>query len=146
MVTQDELCTISVFSALEPADLERLCRVAADISLSPGEYAGHDGDERALFALLEGRIEIIEPSPVATAQGEVAAAGERRREGMADTARGTDEQHAGPAERSGRGRRDVYPDSLSATRLIPGISRPALGSSSRRTATSSSGGVRSAAS
>jgi len=59
MVTLDELRTVAVFSALEPADLERICRVAADISLSPGEYAVHDGDERALFALLEGRIDVV---------------------------------------------------------------------------------------
>ena len=48
-----------MFAALETADLERLCRVAADISLGPGEYAVHEGDERALFALLEGRIEVV---------------------------------------------------------------------------------------
>ena len=59
MVTLDEIAKVSVFAALEPADLERLCRVAADISLSPGEYAVHDGDEGALFALLEGRIEAV---------------------------------------------------------------------------------------
>ncbi len=59
MVTLDEIAKVSLFATLEPADLERLCRVAADISLSPGEYAVHDGDEGALFALLEGRIEAV---------------------------------------------------------------------------------------
>ena len=33
--------------------------MAADISLLPGEYAAQEGDERALFALLEGRIEAV---------------------------------------------------------------------------------------
>ena len=59
MVTVEEIGRFKVFAALDPADCERLCRVAADISLSPGEYAVHDGDERALFGVLEGRIEAV---------------------------------------------------------------------------------------
>jgi thioredoxin reductase (NADPH) len=59
VVTPEEIGRFEVFAALDPADLERLCRVAADISLSPGEYAVHEGDERALFALLEGRLEVV---------------------------------------------------------------------------------------
>jgi thioredoxin reductase (NADPH) len=58
-MTPDELGRVSVFAALEPSDRERLCRVAADISLAPGEYAVHEGDEPALFGLLEGRIEAV---------------------------------------------------------------------------------------
>jgi thioredoxin reductase (NADPH) len=59
MVTLEEIGRFKVFAGLDPADCERLCRVAADISLSPGEYAVHDGDERALFGVLEGRIEAV---------------------------------------------------------------------------------------
>ena len=59
MVTLEEIGRFEVFAALDPADCERLCRVAADISLGPGEYAVHDGDERALFGVLEGRIEAV---------------------------------------------------------------------------------------
>ncbi len=59
MVTPEELGTVSVFAALEPSDRERLCRIAADISLASGEYAVHEGDEPALFGLLEGRIEAV---------------------------------------------------------------------------------------
>ena len=59
MVTADEIARVTVFAGLEPADRERLCRVAADISLSPGEYVVHEGDEPALFGLLEGRIEAV---------------------------------------------------------------------------------------
>ncbi len=59
MVTPEEIERISVFGALEPADRDRICRVAADISLAAGEYATHEGDQRALFALLEGRIEVV---------------------------------------------------------------------------------------
>jgi thioredoxin reductase (NADPH) len=59
VVTAEEIGRVTVFAALEPADRERLCRVAADVSLSSGEYAVHEGDERALFGLLEGRIEAV---------------------------------------------------------------------------------------
>src|SRR6476469_4242575 len=38
---------------------ERLARVAADVSLGPGEYAANAGDDRALFAVLEGRIDAV---------------------------------------------------------------------------------------
>src|SRR5262245_28670376 len=59
MVTPEELATVSVFAGLELADRQRLCRVAADISLGPGEYAVHEGDEPAIFGLLAGRIEAV---------------------------------------------------------------------------------------
>ncbi len=59
MVTPDDIGRITVFAGLEPSDRERLCRVAGDVTLSPGEYAAHDGDERALFGLLDGRIEAV---------------------------------------------------------------------------------------
>jgi len=59
VVTSDEIGRVTVFSGLEPADRERLCRVAADISLGPGEYAVHEGGEPALFGLIEGRIEAV---------------------------------------------------------------------------------------
>jgi thioredoxin reductase (NADPH) len=59
MVTADEIGGISVFAALDPAERERLSRAVADISLVPGEYAAPEGGERALFAVLEGRIEAV---------------------------------------------------------------------------------------
>lgn len=59
MVTVEELRRFAVFAALELADCERLCRVAADISLGRGEYVVHEGDERALFGVLEGKIEAV---------------------------------------------------------------------------------------
>ncbi len=58
MVTADEISRVPVFAALDPAVCAQLSRVAADVSLMPGEYAAHEGDERALFALLDGRIEV----------------------------------------------------------------------------------------
>jgi thioredoxin reductase (NADPH) len=57
VVTPDEIAGVALFAGLDRAQLERLSRVAADVSLVAGEYAAHDGAERALFAVLEGRIE-----------------------------------------------------------------------------------------
>ena len=59
MVTPDEIGSVTIFAALAQAERERLCRVAADIVLVPGEHAAHEGSERALFAVLEGRIEAV---------------------------------------------------------------------------------------
>ena len=59
MVTAEEIGRVAVFADLEPAERDRLSRVVADISLAPGESAVNEGDERALFGVLEGRIEVI---------------------------------------------------------------------------------------
>jgi thioredoxin reductase (NADPH) len=59
VVTAEEIGRIAVFAGLSHADRERMSRVAADISLAPGEYAAHEGGERALFGLLEGHIEAV---------------------------------------------------------------------------------------
>jgi thioredoxin reductase (NADPH) len=57
MVTPEEIAGVTLFAGLDPAQCERLSRVAADLSLVAGEYAAPEGAERALFAVLEGRIE-----------------------------------------------------------------------------------------
>ena len=59
MVTTDEIGQVGLFAGLDPAQREQLSRAAADISLAAGEYAAHEGGERALFAVLEGRIEPV---------------------------------------------------------------------------------------
>lgn len=59
MVTTEEIGGITLFAALDPAQREQLSRAAADIRLTAGEYAVHEGGERALFAVLEGRIEPV---------------------------------------------------------------------------------------
>jgi thioredoxin reductase (NADPH) len=59
MVTADEIGQIAVFADLDLAERERLARVVADVALAPGESAVNEGDTRALFGLLEGRIEVI---------------------------------------------------------------------------------------
>jgi thioredoxin reductase (NADPH) len=57
VVTPEEIGSVELFSRLDLAQRERLARVAADVSLVAGEYAAPEGAERALFAVLEGRIE-----------------------------------------------------------------------------------------
>ena len=59
MVTAEEIGRVSVFADLEPAERERLSGVVADITLTPGESAVNEGDARALFGLLEGRIDVF---------------------------------------------------------------------------------------
>jgi thioredoxin reductase (NADPH) len=59
MVTAEEIGRVAVFAGLEPAERGRLARVVADIRLVPGEFAVHEGDARALFGVLEGRLEVL---------------------------------------------------------------------------------------
>jgi thioredoxin reductase (NADPH) len=59
MVTAEEIGRIAVLADLERGERDRLARVVADITLVPGESAVNEGDERALFGLLEGRIEVV---------------------------------------------------------------------------------------
>jgi thioredoxin reductase (NADPH) len=59
MVTAEEIGRVVLFADLAPAERERLSRVVADITLAPGESAVNEGDERSLFGLLEGRIEVV---------------------------------------------------------------------------------------
>jgi thioredoxin reductase (NADPH) len=59
MVTAEEIGRIAVFADLEPSERDRLSRVVADIMLAPGESAVNEGDPRALFGVLEGRLVVI---------------------------------------------------------------------------------------
>jgi thioredoxin reductase (NADPH) len=60
VVTSEEIAEVAVFAALGEAQREDLSRRAADVNLVAGEYAAHPGAERALFAVLEGRIEAVQ--------------------------------------------------------------------------------------
>ncbi|MEA2378765.1 MAG: thioredoxin reductase, partial [Thermoleophilaceae bacterium] len=57
MVTAEEIADVALFESLDAAQRERLSRVTADVTLVAGEYAAPEGAERALFAVLAGRIE-----------------------------------------------------------------------------------------
>jgi thioredoxin reductase (NADPH) len=58
MIDIDELHAIPVFASLEPAALAFLAGAVEDIRLAPGEYFAHEGDERALFIVIDGSAEI----------------------------------------------------------------------------------------
>ena len=59
MLTAEEIERFGVFAGVEPAELERLAQVVGDITLVPGEFAVHEGDGRALFGVLSGRIDVL---------------------------------------------------------------------------------------
>jgi thioredoxin reductase (NADPH) len=59
VVTADEIAAVPIFARLDGPQRESLARAAADIHVAPGEYAIHPGDERALYALVEGRLETV---------------------------------------------------------------------------------------
>jgi thioredoxin reductase (NADPH) len=59
VVTPEEIGGVAVLAPLGAAERERLSRTAADVTLLPGEFAANEGGERALFAVLEGRIEAV---------------------------------------------------------------------------------------
>jgi thioredoxin reductase (NADPH) len=59
MVEANELTEVPLFSTLAVAELERLSRTSADIRLQAGEYAVHEGDERALYAMLDGQVDVV---------------------------------------------------------------------------------------
>ena len=59
MLTIEDVAAVPLFSGLPPAELERLARTSADLHLSPGEFAVPEGGERALFAVLTGKIEVV---------------------------------------------------------------------------------------
>jgi thioredoxin reductase (NADPH) len=58
MLSIDEIRGAPLFAALDTAQLEQMARTAADIHLEPGEVAVPEGGERALFAVLSGKIEV----------------------------------------------------------------------------------------
>ena len=59
MVTSEEIANVPLFASLSAADRQRLSQACADIRLAAGEYAVHEGEDRALFVVLEGRIEAV---------------------------------------------------------------------------------------
>jgi thioredoxin reductase (NADPH) len=60
MLTTEDVRAVPLFSTLEEPELERLARTSADLHLAAGEWAAHQGgDERALFAVLAGKMEVV---------------------------------------------------------------------------------------
>ena len=59
MLTIDDVRSIPLFSTLADAELERLAETSADLHLGAGEFAVHEGGDRALYAVLTGKIEVV---------------------------------------------------------------------------------------
>ena len=59
MLTIDDIRAIPLFSTLAVTELERLAQTSADLHLSAGEFAVHEGGDRALYAVLSGKIEVV---------------------------------------------------------------------------------------
>ena len=59
MLTTDEIRAVPLFSTLDSSSLEQLARSSQDLRLNPGEFAVHEGGERALFAVLTGKVEVV---------------------------------------------------------------------------------------
>jgi len=59
MLTADDVRAIPLFSTVSEADLGRLAQTAADLHLGAGEFVVHEGGERALYAVIAGKIEVV---------------------------------------------------------------------------------------
>jgi thioredoxin reductase (NADPH) len=59
MLTIEDVAAVPLFSTLDADCLERLADLSADLVLNPGEWAVSEGGERALFAVLEGKLEVV---------------------------------------------------------------------------------------
>ena len=59
MLTPADFQKVEVFAAIEPGECQRLCRKVADLSVKAGEYVCHEGDDRSLYGILEGRFEAV---------------------------------------------------------------------------------------
>jgi thioredoxin reductase (NADPH) len=59
MLTTDQIRAIPLFSGLPDSLLQRIADTCADVQLAPGEFAVHEGGERAFYAVVQGRIEVV---------------------------------------------------------------------------------------
>ena len=59
MLTIDDVRSIPLFSALPAAELALLAETSADLHLGAGEFAVPEGGDRALYAVLSGKIEVV---------------------------------------------------------------------------------------
>ncbi len=59
MITPAELAAIPLFAEVTPEHLARVAENAADLRLGVGDFAANEGDERALYIMLDGKVEVI---------------------------------------------------------------------------------------
>jgi thioredoxin reductase (NADPH) len=58
MILVTELAAAPILSKADPDALALVAQMAADVRLGAGEYAVHEGDERALYVVLSGHMEV----------------------------------------------------------------------------------------
>jgi thioredoxin reductase (NADPH) len=58
LISTEELAALPLLASVPPEDLARLAQTAGDLRLAAGDYAVHEGDERSLYAVLSGHIEV----------------------------------------------------------------------------------------
>ena len=58
MLTADDLAAVPLLAHLPPPELARIASTSADIHLAEGEFLVHEGDARALFMVISGKIEL----------------------------------------------------------------------------------------
>jgi thioredoxin reductase (NADPH) len=59
MLTANEITAMPLFSALPEGVADRLVQTSADIHLVAGEFVVHEGEERAFFAVVAGKMEVV---------------------------------------------------------------------------------------
>lgn len=58
MITLEDLPAVDAFASVPREELARLAQAAGDLRLGSGDYAVHEGEERSLYVVLSGRIEV----------------------------------------------------------------------------------------
>jgi len=59
MLTPDDIRSVPLFATLPQSEVERLAQTSADLHLAAGEFAVPEGGDRALYAVLTGKIEVV---------------------------------------------------------------------------------------
>ena len=59
MLTIDDVRAIPLFSTLAATELQRLAATSADLHLGAGEFAVPEGGDRALYAVLAGKMQVV---------------------------------------------------------------------------------------
>ena len=59
MLTANDLAQLPLFADVPPDEIARLAASCPDIHLTAGEYAMHEGDDRALYIVLSGMLDVV---------------------------------------------------------------------------------------
>jgi CRP-like cAMP-binding protein len=59
MLTIDDMRAIPLFATLAATELQRLAATSADLHLGAGEFVVPEGGDRALYAVLAGKMQVV---------------------------------------------------------------------------------------